>query len=56
MAHQMSDNITNSNAILADSLEHGPARADSADGITVRGRGVARLRLLWERRPFILLS
>ncbi len=49
----MADEVANSEA-LVDGLKGGQIHADPAERTAARGRFVAQLRLLWNRRQFIL--
>ncbi len=50
----MAESFANSNGLAAESTERGTICVDSAQGIAVQERGSARLRLLWERRQFLM--
>jgi capsule polysaccharide export protein KpsE/RkpR len=51
--HLMADEVANSE-VLVDGLKCGQIYADAAEGTAARGRFVAQLRLLWNRRQFNL--
>lgn len=50
----MAESFDKSNIFAAESAEHGPIHGNSGERIIGRERSSARLRLLWERRQFLL--
>jgi len=50
----MADEVANSNEVLVDGLKGGQIHADPAEGTDARARFLTQLRLLWNRRQFIL--